>query len=123
MLKTVNILRLHFFNLNIQKWLTSNADDLAFIHKGFKTSHQHIGSGCQRPVGGTRRFQFGADFMSAFYSGQVYSWCRVMDDTRSDTVLDQHQVLHKTLGYGCLFLSSSRLLPFRTLSFSHYFSN
>lgn len=45
-----------------------------------------------------------------------------MDDTGSNTVLDQHQELHKTLGYGRLVLSSSCLPPFRALCHSHTIS-
>ena len=45
-----------------------------------------------------------------------------MDDTGSDTVQDQRQELHKTLGYGCLFPSFSRRPAFRTLCHAHTIS-
>lgn len=55
--------------------------------------------------------------VSFFYSGIL--WCRVMDDTRSDTALDQHPELHETLGYAWLFLSSLfAFVPFRALCHS-----
>ena len=49
-------------------------------------------------------------FKSAFYSG--FSLCSIMDDSGSDTVLDQHPELHKTLGYSCLFSFPLAFLPF-----------
>ncbi len=80
----------------------------------------HRDSHCSCPVGNRRFFQFETNFKSAFCAG--LSWCSVMDATGSDTVLDQRQELHKTLGYGCLFPSSSRLLLFRTLCHLHTIS-